>query len=698
MKYIKWLMIAAAFLLLGVSVLAQETAPGTEILWDTWGVPHIFAEDTASLFYGFGWAQMQNHADAILQLYGRSRGEAAQYWGSGYVDSDLLTHTVGIPEVAQAHYDAQTDMFRSYIDAFVAGMNAYAEANPDAISDAMKPVLPVRNTDPLALAYNDVVVFFVGGGAIGASQAWSAGQAGSNAWAIAPERSASGNALLVENPHLWWSDVFVWFEAQLVAPGVDLYGATLIGLPGIEIGFNEYLGWTHTVNTHDGFDLYEINLTANGGYMLDGEEKALDVQMGSIQVLQDDGTLAEQTFPIVHTEHGPVIAQNDQGQVLAFRVVNDTTYMMEQWWQMGTATNLGEFEAAMSRVQIPMFNTVYADVDGHIYYIFNGQVPVHASGDFDYWLQIQPGDDSSLIWNELHTYDDLPKVIDPPTGFVQNANEPPWTSTIPPVLNWADFPSYMAPQTYYQTGHIFRPQTSQQMLAEDDSVTYDELIAYKHSTHVESADHVLSDLIAAAQASDSDLAKQAADVLAAWDGNTNADSQGAVLFILWFESYAQQTGFDMFATPFDINDPFNTPSGLSDPAGAVAALEVVAAQVQENYGTLDVPYGDVMRLRVGEYDLPGNGGGDPSGVFRAAWYVPDGQGKFQAIGGDSWVAVIEFSRPPQARVLISQGNATQPGSPHVGDQLELYAAQELREPWLTREAIEANLESQNTFE
>lgn len=687
-------------LLFPTVVFSQDDLPtaGTEILWDTWGVPHIFAEDNQSLFYAFGWAQIHNHADLILQLYGRARGEAAQYWGSDFVENDILTHTVGIPEVAQATYDAQNEPFKSYVDAFVAGMNAYAEANPDAIADEMKAVLPVRNTDPLGLSYSNVTITFVSGGAIGASQVWSSGQAGSNAWAIAPERSESGHALLVQNPHLPWADVFTWFEAHLVAPDVNLYGATLVGMPGIEIGFNDYLGWTHTVNTHDGFDLYELTLTENGGYLLDDAEQAFDVQEKTISILQADGSLAEQSFPTFRSVHGPVIAQNEQGQALAVRIVDQSTYMMEQWWQMGTATNLEEFEAAMAGVQIPMFNTVYADVDGHIYYLFNGQIPVRDSGDFNSWSAVQPGDDSSLIWDEYHAYEDLPKVIDPDTGFVQNANEPPWTSTIPPALDIGDFPAYTAPQDYYLIDHIFRPQISQQMAAEDASISFDELLAYKHSTHVEVADHVLDDLIAAAQTSDSELAQQAAEVLAAWDGNADAESRGAILFLSWFNAYASRTDFDMFAVPFDINDPFNTPSGLANPDGAVAVLDTVAREMMSTYGALDVPYGDVMRLRVGDYDFPGNGGSDPSGVFRAAWYTPAGEGKFNIEGGDSWVAVIEFSQPLRARVLVGQGNATQPGSPHVGDQLALFAEKQLREPWLTREAVEANLELHETFE
>ncbi len=674
-----------SFLLFNLS--AQET-DGAEILWDTWGVPHIYADTNEDLFYAFGYAQMRNHADLILSLYANVRGEQAAYWGQNYILDDVQIHTLGVPEMGQRIYDSQNAEFKAMNDAFVAGMNAYAEAHPDAISEEMQAVLPVRNTDPLTLAYNNVVVVFVGGGAFALVDQF---QAGSNAWAIAPERSESGNTLMILNPHLQWSGVFVWFEAHLNGPDANLYGATLVGLPGIEIGFNEYLGWTHTVNTYDGFDVYRLSLTENGGYLLDGEEVAFDMREETINVMQEDGTLGDYSFPIVESQHGPVIAQQGS-EALAFRVVQDSTFMMEQWWQMATATNLDEFEAAMSRVQIPMFNTVYGDRDGNIYYLFNGQIPVRDSGDFMSWQTIQDGTDSSLIWTELHPYEDLPRVINPPNGFVQNANEPPWTSTNPPELMIDNYPPYVAPQSFYQTGHIFRPQVSSQMAFEDESISFEELVEYKHNTHVEATDHVLDDLIEAAAASDDPLAQEAAAVLSAWDRRTDADSQGAILFIFWFETYAAQTGFDMFAEPFDIEDPYNTPSGLADPAGAVAALVGVAQQVQETYGALDVPYGDVMRVRVGEYDLPGNGGGDPNGVFRAAWYAPAGDGTFTSIGGDSWYVVLEFSDPIRAQVLVAQGNATQPGSPHVGDQAVLFSEQRMRDAWLTRDEIEANLD------
>ena len=109
---------------------------------------------------------------------------------------------------------------------------------------------------------------------------------------------------------------------------------------------------------------------------------------------------------------------------------------------------------------------------------------------------------------------------------------------------------------------------------------------------------------------------------------------------------------------------------------------------------LDVPWGDVMRIRYAGKDLPGNGApGDPFGVFRTAYYSPDTDGKFALMGGDTYYAVMEFGSPVRAKVLLAYGNATQPGSKHVGDQLELFAKQQMRDPWRTRKDIEANVES-----
>ena len=122
----------------------------TEILWDKWGVPHIFAKSDAAAFYAFGKAQMHSHGDLILRLYGQARGKGSEYWGESFFESDKWVRTMGVPGRAQRWYEAQSPSFRKDLDAFAAGLNAYASEHPDDISNDVKVVLPVTAVDVIA--------------------------------------------------------------------------------------------------------------------------------------------------------------------------------------------------------------------------------------------------------------------------------------------------------------------------------------------------------------------------------------------------------------------------------------------------------------------------------------------------------------------------------------------------------------------
>ncbi len=124
-------------------------------------------------------------------------------------------------------------------------------------------------------------------------------------------------------------------------------------------------------------------------------------------------------------------------------------------------------------------------------HLFNGQVPVRSKGDFEYWEGIIPGDTSTTLWTKTHPYPDLPRAIDPPSGWLQNANDPPWTTTFPLVLNPDNYPPYMAPRGPMS----FRAQRSARMLAEDKRISFQEMVDYKHSTRMELADRLLDDLL-----------------------------------------------------------------------------------------------------------------------------------------------------------------------------------------------------------
>jgi acyl-homoserine-lactone acylase len=683
---------------------AATTIEETEILWDQWGVPHIFAPDLPHLAYAHGWAQAKSHGDLLLRLLGQARGRGGSYWGEDHLESDRWVWTVGIPRRASEWYEAQGAPYRAALDAFARGVNDYAAQHPEAIADDVEAVLPVAGPDLLAHIQRVLDFSFVvdprevaaaasdlGGERNAAGDRTAEPRRvvpGSNAWAVAPERSASGRAMLVLNPHLPWADLFTWFEVQLKTPEVDVSGATLVGIPFVAVGFNDRLGWTHTVNTHDGADLYRLTLDGDG-YRFDGEVRPFEIERRTIAVKTADG-VREEELEIRRSVHGPVVAENG-GEALALRVVGlDRPHLLEQYWEMAGADDLEDFETALRRLQMPMFTVMYADRDGHILHLFGGLTPERPEGDWD-WAGVVPGDRSETLWTETHPYDELPRVVDPPSGWLQNANDPPWTTTFPAALDPGAFPTYMAPRFMH-----FRAQQSALLLRDDDSITFEELVTYKHSTRLRLAERLLDDLAAAVEAHGSERARRALEVLAAWDRTAEAESRGGVLFAAFYHRLADG-GKDPFAVPWSESDPLTTPDGLADPAAAAAALDAAAEEVERDHGALDVAWGEVHRLRRGGRDLPGNGGPGDLGIFRVVAYQPGEDGEAQAVHGDSYVAVVEFGEPLRARALLSYGNSTQPGSPHDGDQLELFARKELRPVWRSRAEIEAHLEERETF-
>ncbi|WP_298368630.1 acylase [uncultured Lutibacter sp.] len=662
---------------------SQNEKITTQIAWDTWGVPHITSNTIEELFYAQGWAQMHNHANLILDLYGSSRGKGAEYWGKSKLQNDILIHTLGFGDLADDWESKQDPETKLIFKSFVEGLNAYASAHPESIDDKNKIVLPLTTKDVNMHSMYVIFTRFIGGSDLGRVQQWP--DMGSNTYAISPKRSASGNAMLVQNPHLPWWQEFLFFESHLNLNGKNMYGSNLVGLPGIAIGFNEYLGWSHTDNTIDNADTYELELK-EGGYLLDGKVKEFEASKNTIKVKQEDGSLKEQEIPLLKTIHGPVVNQKEN-KVLALRMVGlDRPNMLLQWWRMINSSSFNEFESALKMAQIPFWNVMYADKSGEIFYLFNGLVPKRTEDSWAYWNRIIPGGKSADIWTEVHDYADLPKVKNPTNGWLQNANDPPWTSTIPMTLNPKDYPGYMAPQSMN-----FRPQRSARMLIEDESITFDELVEYKLSTRLEFADRILDDLFAAIDASDSEKAKEAKIVLEKWDREADADSKGMLIFFSWARKFNVWKESN-YSEQWSIDKPNTTPDGFADPNKAVQLLEQAAIEIETKFGSLDTPWGDYYRINYNGINLPANGSDGSMGVFRVAWPGSKDEDHMYVGGGDSWVGVIEFGTEVNAKVLLSYGNATQKDSPHNGDQLELFSKKELRDAWFTKEQVKANTE------
>jgi acyl-homoserine-lactone acylase len=687
-----------------VALLAQScvAAPHSEILWDQFGVPHIFAPNREQMFYAHGWAQMRNQADLLLRLYGESRGRAAEYWGPANLDLDRWIQLNGVPERAKAWYVAQDPEFRKYLDAFARGINDYTKAYPSSIGAEYRVVLPVSGIDVVQHALRVVHYMYMGSrermqrevGVLlregGLAQLIPSEDEdltpGSNTWSIGPPHSSSGKSMLIINPHLQWGNTFYrYMEVHLTCPDYDLYGAPQVGFPVPVVGFNPSAGWGRTVNTIDTVDFYRLSVK-NGQYLVDGKPRLFDHETKSLKVRMPDGSFQAEKLEIRRSVHGPVVF-DEHGLTIAMKVAGlDRPKMLEQWFRMGEARNLGEFRNALRMMSVPMWNANYADREGHIMLTFDGLVPRRKSGDYRYWAKVVPGDTSNTLWTDYLSFDELPKSLDPPSGWEQNTNEPPWTMTFP-QLDRTRYPIFVAP--IGDTIPQMRTLRSLRMITEDKRISYEKLLADKFSTRMELADRILPDLLKAGGTS-----TEALRVLAKWDRQTESDSRGAVLFQVFAEQYfGGAPGIPAkLRVKYDSSRPLDSGYGLADTASALKALELAADYCRHMFGSIDMKWGDVFRFSSGATDVPANGGPGSSGVFRTIDYTRREGNRLYATHGDTFVCAIEFADTQRAQCSLGYGNSSQAASPHLADQLPLMQKKKLHPVWRERKEIEGHLE------
>lgn len=688
----------------GADELAGSDAPGAihpevksdEILWDTYGVPHIYGTTAESVFFGFGWAQATSHGDLVLRLYGQARARASEYWGPEYEATDIWLLKNDVPSRGTQWYDAQDAAFRTNLDAFADGINAYVKAHPDAVAAELLEVLPVTGADVVTHAHRLMNFIYVASPTRVLGPRAAAPAAGSNAYAIAPHKTEQGHTLLLQNPHLPWSSgYFTYYEAHLRGPDFEMYGATQVGLPVIRFAFNRRMGITNTVNSMLGATTYRLEI-AEDGYLLDGSRREFVTQEKTYRVKQADGRLQTKSLSVRSSVHGPVFERADGTQV-ALRVAGlDRPGMLQQYFDMLRAESFEAYQAVMARLQVPTFNVLYADREGHIQYVSNGVLPERSSGDLAFWQGLVPGDRSEYLWDDVHPWQDLPRVSDPASGFVQNANDAPWLATFPPSYEPSDFPSYVAPRGPMS----LRAQNSVQRMLDEDRVSFDELLAIKLSAQATALERVLPDLeLAAEESQDADVARAMA-LLREWNGEFDRDAEAALLFEeLMLLLTAPQSGIPFanqanYAVPWAMDQALSTPRGIRDGVNALEMLEEAIANTKSKYGRIDRPFGEVSRFQIGEKDLPGLGGYGNLGAFNVVtWADFDGDGIRTPAHGETWVAAVEFSDPVRARGYMTYGNSRQPGSNHRSDQIELLAEGKFRTLWLSREDVEANTAS-----
>jgi len=720
----------------------EKIARSVTIYRDNWGAPHVYGPTDASVIFGFIYAQAEDNFWQIEDSYIQALGRASEVYGEQSLNADLTNRALEIVKISQAGYTKLSPQMKDICQATADGLNYFLEKNPQ-----VKPRLITRFEPWHLLAFGRFVQYqlFIyrragirdaeirtavqevkaegqGDGATGrlgdgATGRWgdiatarlSAGVSdrsssdrpvampgddviGSNTWAIAPTKSASGHSMLFINPHQPFFGPGQWIEGHVHSEsGWNMAGATFPGSPFPSLGHNDNLGWSHTVNDTDIIDVWAekfddpknpLNYKYGNGY------RAAAEWTDTVKVKTDKG-VETRTFKFRKTHHGPVVGVRD-GAPLTVRMAKfESNGIIEQRYQMSKARNFKEFRQAMARLDVPMFNTMYADREGNIWYLYNGAVPKRDQ-KYD-WLKAVDGSDPGAEWHGYHTIDELPQVFNPPSGWAQNCNATPFLATEEGKGNpeASKFPKYMIGEN-----DNARSRISRRLLGEKAKFSFDDLAKAAFDTRVIEAETQIPSLVAEwekLKAQDAARAEKTAEAVAAlksWNGVSAIDSVPMTVFTFWFyTSQAQSMTKD-------------------NPYPKITVLEYVLGDIAKSWGTWKVAWGEINRIQrvhtSGNQEpfsddkpsLPVAGGpGDPIGiVFNFYSPVARGQKRRYGVVGHSFVSVVEFGPKPRAMSLLQFGQSADPKSKHYFDQADLYSKQRFKPAWFTLDEIKANLE------
>jgi len=675
------------------SLQEASIAARVEIIRTEYGVPHIMADDFEALGFALAWVQSEDHGDVVARGLVKGRGHYARFVGLDSIDGDFVAHDMHARAVET--FPLLEEATRRVYDGFASGLNHYVRLHADQFPEWM----------PTDFVAQDVHALDV--------QTWSRGEAryfvrsltedetgpeppptstdvafdldGSNAWAFHPSRTTSGHAILLRNPHLSWSAGY--YEAHARIPGeLDFYGDFRIGGPfGIIGGFNRHLGWATTNNSPRYSQIYALELDGElpNHYRLDGAAHPLEQRTTTVDYLTADGSLASESRDTWWSPQGPVIHRTDD-RVYLLKDPRDGEFRRgEQFFRMMRTSSFDDWIEVMRMRAHPSSNFTYADAAGNIAHLYNAripQLPHKVTGD-----TAALASRTTHMWTELVPFDELPFYVNPPGGYVQQANDTPDYTNLNVPMDRDTMPHNL-PEPRLR----LRSQLSLDLVDGEGEVSLEDVVRMKHTSRMLLAELLTDDLIEAVRGTGpSGAVAEALEVLEAWDRSAGAESQGGVLFTRWVQRYAETADTAAFyEDPWSPDRPTETPSGLGSPAEAADAFAWTAGWFAGREIPADIAWGEIHRVIRGDVDEPVSGCQATLGCFRVLSFAQLPDGRRAANRGDGWVLAVEFGDIPRAYTVLAYGQSTQEDSPHHADQADMFARGEMKAVAFTDEDIE----------
>jgi acyl-homoserine-lactone acylase len=654
------------------------------------------------------YAQAEDDFPRIEANYLTALGRTAEAEGETAIWQDLRARLyVSEPEL-KADYAKSPPQMQALMNAWADGLNYFLATHPAVHPRVLKhfePWMALSFTegsiggDIERIDLDQLKAFYSGKPIAAGPTPWVERQ-GSNGIAIAPGLTANGHALLLINPHTSW-----YFRSELQMSsdeGLDAYGAATWGQFFIYQGFNPHIGWMHTSSGIDVVDEFAETVVQRGNarcYRYGSACNPVGVRPVTIRYRLPSGKLGSRTFTTYFTHHGPIV-RSDKGRWIAFAMMNRPVAALQQSYLRTKADDLASFMKVAQLKANSSNNTIFADDKGEIAYLHPQFVP-RRDDRFDYTRPVD-GSDPATDWGSLHALNELPNVVNPPNGWVDNNNNAPWSAAGGYSPNPAYFPKYM--DSY---GQNFRGIHALLLLTHSRGWTLDKLNAAAFDSYQPGFAALVPGLIQAFDAlapGDPRRARLAAPIalLRGWDYRWSADSVAQTLAMVW--------GVKLKSA---LRAPADEPGNKvmmrlardTSPELKLRMFDEGVAGLERDFGRWSVPWGEINREQriSASIDNPVYSDSAPSVA------VPFADANFGSLAsirsrpragtkrwygdyGNSFVAVVEFGPRIRARAVTAGGESGHPDSPHFNDEALRFASGNLREVYFYPDQLKGHTE------
>ena len=713
----RYFIVFSAILLTGITLSQsdlqrwQAQSSRVEIIRDEYGIPHIYGDSDADAVFGLMYAQCEDDFSRVELNYIEKLGRLSEIHGVQDLYKDLYTRLIIDSVDAIRDYKKSPAWLKKLLVAFADGINYYLYTHPEkkpSLIHRFEPWYPLLWTDGSIGAINTAdmddmdVKNFYSGESTSMREIKIKEPSGSNGFAIAPARSASGHALLYINPHVTF---YFRPEVHMVSKeGLNAYGAVTWGQFFVYQGFNEKCGWMHTSCNVDVADVYKEKTSQKKNkryYEYDGKQKRM-VEKNVVLKYQQAGQIKAKTFKTFYTQHGPIMGLRD-GQWASVRSYNRAMNGLIQSWTRTKADGLPAFKKAMELRGNISNSTVYADAGGNIAFWHGNYIPVRdPSVD---WSKPVDGSVSKYEWRGIHAVDETVHSYNPSSGWLQNCNSTAYTCAGTASPKKENYPPYMAPD-----GENFRGINAVRILSESAPLTIESLIVAGYDRRLAAFEVLVPALIKAyddySNGGDNkyDQLEAPIRVLKGWDYKVDISSIATTLAVTWAERlqsslrkvYVDQGEEDQvtrvraFAAQGDQDD-------------LLAPLATAVDYLRTTYGSWQQPWGGINRFQRLTGDIvqkPHDSQPSIAVPFASSLWgmIPsynsrrfnDTNNRY-GVSGNSFICAVEFGPRVKAKSLLAGGESGDPASPHFFDQAEMYAEGRFKDVLYYREDVERHV-------